>query len=171
MEMETVAFVWDGSVMVPLDRFRALARRQFRPGHEYPLSVWKGRSDKSHGHYFICVKKAYDNLPEEWAQEFISPTHMRKWCLIEENYCTTRQIACATPEDVEAAKEMALDKDPYAVIEIRENVVQAWFAESQDHVSMDHDRFQMSKDAVLGRLAGMIGVTVAELTRNAKENA
>lgn len=171
MELETIAFVWDGSAMIPLDRFRGLARRQYRPGTEYALSVWRGRSDISHRHYFACLKQAWLNLPEEWAQEFPSPEYLRKWCLIREGYATHRQFACATPDDVRNAIDMIRDIDPYASIRVRDRVIDAWFAASQDHASMNHEKFQESKDRVFGRVAGMLGITVAELAKNAKETA
>lgn len=86
MSLEPVAFVWDGAAMIPLDRFRPLCRKQFRPGIEYALVPWKGRSDKSHAHYFACIKTGWDNLPEQYAGKFPSPEYLRKWCLVKEGY-------------------------------------------------------------------------------------
>lgn len=176
METEAVAFIWDGSVMVPLDRFRALARRQFRAGQEYSLIPHKGRSEKSHAHYFACIKTGWDNLPESVAysqktgeQKFPSPEYLRKWCLIKEGYADQTDHVCEDDEAAVRLITMVRKLDPYAVMSRSGNVLTIWNAQSQDHASMGHEAFQKSKDAVLGRIAAMCGITIAELTRNAKE--
>ena len=38
MKIEPVAFIWDGAAMIPLERYRGLASRQFREirGSQHP---------------------------------------------------------------------------------------------------------------------------------------
>lgn len=171
METEAVAFIWDGAAMIPLDRFRALARRQFRPGQEYSLQVWRGRSDKSHNHYFACIKTGWLNLPEETADAFPSVEYLRKWCLIKEGYAEQADHVCESDEAAAALAVTIRKLDRYAVMQRHGNVLTIWTAVSQDHVSMGHEEFQRSKDRVLGRIADLCGIPVAQLTKNAKTNA
>lgn len=177
MELEPVAYVWDGDAMVPLDRFLALARRQFRPGVEYALVVHKGRSEESHRHYFACIKKGWYNLPEKWTfhrngqVRFPSPEYLRKWCLIKEGYADVEDGVFADAEQAEKWLKRMKKRDRHCVVDRQENVITIWTAQSQDHASMGHEDFQRSKDRVLGRIANMCGISVAELTKNAKENA
>jgi hypothetical protein len=172
MDMEAVAFVWDGSVMVPLDRFRRLAVRQFRLGQEYSLKVWTGRSDASHSHYFACIKKGWQNLPEEYAQEFPKPEYLRKWCLVQEGYADHMQLICSTESELARKIQWVRKMDPYCVVKVRQKlIIDVWNAQSQDHASMDHEIFQKSKTAVLERIANMCGISLEELTKNAKETA
>ena len=171
MSMEPVAFVWDGQAMIPLDRFRKLCQKQFRPGTEYALVPWRGRSEESHRHYFACIRTGWNNLPEEWSQEFPTAEHLRKWCLVQEGYADHTQVPCETPTVLAKLILMIRKMDPYAVMKRRGEVLDVWVAQSQDHASMGHEAFQESKDKVLGRIANMCGISVGELTRNAKEPA
>ena len=157
--------------MVPLDRFRTLAGRQFHPGREYVLVNWRGRSEKSHAHYFACIKTGWENLPESIAGRFPSPEYLRKWCLVKEGYADETNVVV---DDEEQAAKLVLiirKMDPYAVIRMTADdagsgVVTIWRAQSQDHASMGWDAFQESKDRVLGRIAMMCGLTVKELTKH-----
>lgn len=171
METEPVAFLWTGSEMVPLDRFRPLCRKQFRPGTEYALHVWRGRSDKSHRHYFACVKTGWDNLPERFLERLPSSEHLRKRCLVWEGFADHTELPCSDADQMAKMITLIRKADPYAVMKADGLVLNIWTAQSQDHVSMGHETFQRSKDAVLGRIASMIGISVAELTKNAKEQA
>jgi hypothetical protein len=169
MPMEPVAYVWDGAAMIPLDRFRTLCRKQFRPGTEYALVPWRGRSDGSHKHYFACIKTGWMNLPERYDNKFPTPEYLRKRCLVWEGYADHTEFPC--PDEAALGILIALIRkaDPYAVMQREGLLLHIWTAQSQDHASMGHDAFQASKDKVLGRIAQMCGISVAELTRNAKE--
>lgn len=170
-EIEAAAFLWTGSEMVPLDRFRALCRKQYHPGIEYVLAPWRGRSEKSHAHYFACIRTGWDNLPESMAQRYPSPEYLRKWCLVKEGYADHTDHPCPTDEDAARLITLVRKMDPYAVITRSGTVLTIWTAQSQDHASMGHEAFQQSKDRVLSRIAQMCGVTMKELTVNAKTNA
>jgi hypothetical protein len=177
MKPEPVAFVWSGREMVPLDRFRALASRQYRPGQEYVLIEHRGRSMKAHGLYFKCVEVAWQNLPEKWQKRrdsnrdrFPTAEHLRKWALIQEGYADDRVTVWDTEEDARRAALFGRELDEYAVIPAPlGNVVTIFTAKSQD-ARMGHDDFQRSMDKVLGRLSTMLGITVSDLTENAKQS-
>src|SRR6266480_4140613 len=100
MKLEPVAFVWNGSVMVPLDRFRPLARRQYHLGQEYALVPHLERSEASHNHYFACIKKGWQNLPERMAGRFPTTESLRKRCLIWEGYADQTDIPCTDEEQL-----------------------------------------------------------------------
>lgn len=175
MKPEAVAFVWSGREMVPLDRFRALANRQFRPGTEYALIPHQGRSMKAHGLYFKSVEVAWQNLPEQWQrrrdsslQRFPTSTHLRKWALIQEGFADEHTQPCDSHEQAMQFAALCRALDEFAVIKVSEDVLTVWTAQSQDHHHMGHDDFQRSMDKVLGRLSTMLGITIHELTENAK---
>lgn len=161
--------------MVPLDRFRTLANRQFRPGREYALIPHQGRSAAAHGLYFKCVEVCWQNLPEQWQrrrdsnlERFPTSTHLRKWALIQEGYADEHTTACTSEEQAHSIAALCRSLDGYAVIQVSGNVVTIWTAQSQDHHHMGHDDFQRSMDKVLGRLSSMLGISIDELTENAK---
>lgn len=171
MKLEPVAFVWDGAVMVPLDRFRPLARRQYHPGQEYALVQHLERSDASHRHYFACVKKGWNNLPERMTERFPTSEHLRKRCLVWEGYADHTEMPCVDEMTMANLIILIRKADPYAVMKKEGLVLHIWTAQSQDHVSMGHELFQKSKDDVLGRICQMVGCTMKELTANAKIDA
>lgn len=177
MKPEAVAFIWDGRAMIPLDRFRPLANRQFRPGTEYALIPHQGRSAKAHGLYFKCVEVAWQNLPEEWqrrrdsnTERFPTSAHLRKWSLIQEGFADEHTMVCESEEKAREVAALCRSLDGYAVIEVSGNIVTVWTAQSQDHHHMGHDAFQRSMDKVLGRLSTMLGITISDLTENAKQS-
>lgn len=171
MKIEPCCFLWDGRAMIPLDRFRALANRQYHAGTEYVLIDHKGRSEESHRHYFACIRKGWESLPGKYDGKFPSPEALRKRCLVWEGYADQTDHVCE--DDEAAAKMITLIRklDPYAVMTRSGNVLTIWVAQSQDHASMGHEEFQVSKTKVLERIANMCGITLKQLTDNAKENA
>lgn len=171
MKTEACAYIWDGRAMVPLDRFMPIARRQFRAGQEYALIEHRGRSDASHNHYFACIKKGWENLPEAVAPRFPTPEYLRKWSLVQEGYADQVDHVCETHEAMAELIALVRKLDPYTVMKSNGLVLSIWTAQSQDHASMGHEAFQKSKDDVMGRIALMCGITVKELAKNAKENA
>lgn len=166
-----VVFVWDGNVMIPLPRFKKLCDSQFAVNEEYPLDIVQNRSMRSHNHYFAWVGEAFDNLAEEWAQEFPTEDHLRAWALVQAGYATEANYVCDTPKN---ARQMALalrKASPLAVIKVSGNVVKHFEAESQSLVSMKKERFEASKAAVIEIIAPMARTTPADLKKNAGRSA
>lgn len=175
MKIEPVGFIWDGRSMIPLDRYRALANRQFRPGKEYALIPHQGRSAKAHGTYFKCVEVCWQNLPEHWQRQrdsnmerFPTAEHLRKWALIMEGFADEHTMACDSEEKAREVAALCRSLDGYAVIRVSADVVIVWTAQSQDHHHMGHEDFQRSVDKVLGRLSDMLGISTDDLVQNAK---
>jgi hypothetical protein len=175
MKTEPVAFIWSGREMVPLDRYRTLANRQFRPGREYALIPHRDRSMKAHGLYFKAVEIAWQNLPEHWQlrrdsnlQRFPTSTHLRKWALVQEGYADEHVTPCENHEMAMQVAALARTLDEYSIIVVSDNVVTVWVAQSQDHHNMGHDEFQRSMDKVLSRVSDMLGISTDDLCQNAK---
>jgi hypothetical protein len=169
MKIEPVAFIWSGREMVPLDRFRKLAERQYRAGTEYVLVDHKGRSEESHRHFHACVRKGFDNLPEQYGEKILSPEHLRKRCLVWEGYADHTEHLCANEEAMASMILMVRKMEPYAVMKQEGLLLHIWVPQSQDHASMGHKEFETSKQKVLERIASMCGISLEELTKNAKE--
>lgn len=176
MKIEPCAFIWNSREMVPLDRFRALANRQFRAGQEYALVPHQGRSEKAHGLYFKCVQVVWQNLPEQWQrrtdsnrERFPTSTALRKWALVQEGFANEHVTVCDSNEVAMQVAALARTLDEFSIIRVSENIVTVWVAQSQDHHSMGHDDFQRSMDKVLSRLSQMLGISIDELTEEAKK--
>jgi hypothetical protein len=70
-------------VMVPVERYRLHAERQYQDGAEYPLIPLEARSRAAHSRYFAALNEAYGNLPETISKRWETSEHFRKWVLIE----------------------------------------------------------------------------------------
>lgn len=147
------------------------AERLYRMGEVYVLAPAPERSMKSHRHYFACIRDAWSNLPEEMMERFPTEEHLRKWALIATGYRDQRMIAVDTPEQAVRIAAFFKPLDDYAVVVAKENVVMVLTAKSQTLKAMGKKVFQKSKDAVLGAIAGLIGISKEELMRNAGQAA
>lgn len=168
MKVEPCAFIWDGGAMIPLDRYRGLASRQFRPGVEYALIPHRGRSEKAHGLYFKALETGWKNLPEEYASRFPTTEHLRKWALIQEGYADEHSMLCDNNAKAMSTAALCRALDGYAVIKVSGPVVTVWTAQSQSHHAMGHESFTTSMNKVLERVADMLGISSQQLTEEAK---
>jgi hypothetical protein len=152
--------------MIPLPCFLRQCQEQFLVDAEYPLAMLDTRSRASHSHYFACIHEIFVNLPDG---RFKHEDHFRKHTLIEAGFCTMRTIVC---EDEEKAINVAVNVDTEScpIIVLKGNVVVIYEAESQSAASMGKEKFQASKTAVLEAGAAMIGVTVAQLKKEAEKH-
>lgn len=173
-KFEPVAMVWDGSAMIPLDRFRGLASRQFRPGMEYALVPHRGRSEKAHGLYFKCIELAWKNLPDEHrirndgADRYPTSEHLRKAALIEEGFADEHSMICDNEAKARATAALCRALDGYAIIKVNGIIVTVWTAKSQSHHAMGHEAFTESMNKVLENLSNKLGISSQQLTEEAK---
>lgn len=156
---------WDGEALVPHRGFAKRADEQFVVGERYTIDVVEERSAKSHAHYFASINEAWSNLPEDQVERFPTAEHLRKWCLIKAGYADSCQIVAASRAEALRLAAFIRPMDTYAVVTVEGPVVTRWTAHSQSMRAMGKKVFQESKDAVLGILAGLIGVTADELTK------
>mgnify|MGYP000028188545 CR=1 FL=1 len=168
MKVEPCAFIWDGGAMIPLDRYRGLASRQFRPGTEYALIPHRERSDKAHGLYFKAVELAWKNLPEEYTGRFPTSEHLRKWALIKEGYADEHAMICDNESKAQATASLCRALDGYAVIRVNGPICTVWTAKSQSRHAMGHEAFNESMNKVLEHIADMLGISSQQLTEEAK---
>lgn len=81
----------DGSVerrraMVPIEKYRRHADRQYEDQADYPLIPMEPRNRAHHSAYFAQLKVAYDSLPENVSARWETVEHFRKWVLIETSW-------------------------------------------------------------------------------------
>jgi hypothetical protein len=125
----------------------------------------------SHNQYFAAVTEAWKNLPEEYADQFPSVDHLRKWCLIKAGYRDERTIACSSKAEAQRIAAFIKPMDSFAVVVVREATVAVYTAKSQSMKAQGKKDFQESKAAVLEILAGMIGTSSETLKNNAGQAA
>lgn len=138
-------------------------------GETVLVTIERGRSGVSHRHQFAWVADAWATLPERlqgmpWAE---TPETLRKHALIATGYHQVTVLDCgsnAAAARVKAALVAAEAKAcGYALGQVRGPVVTVWTPESQSVRAMGGKRFQESKSAILGWIAGQIGVPAPEL--------
>jgi hypothetical protein len=171
-EILPVTFIWtDDGVMKPIDRFAPRCVKQFTVGEHYRMVVDEERSAVSHSHYFASVTEAWKNLPEEYASRFPTSDKLRKWCLIKAGYATEQSMVCKSSTDVAKFAALLGRMSEDSIVVQNGNVIKVYTAESQSSRSMNKERFQQSKTAVLDLLASMIGTSVEDLKANAGQAA
>lgn len=156
---------WDGEAMRPLNA-RA-ADRQYVIGERYHLEHREDRSAASHAHYFAALAEAHINLPDEMTERLPTPDHLRRFALIRTGYRDERSIVCSSKAEAQRLSAFVKPMDEFAIVTVTEATVTVWTAKSQSYRAMGKAEFQKSKDAVLGYLADLIGVTPEALTRAA----
>lgn len=163
MSIPPMVFTYDGESMVP--RHPRLADKHYVVGETYTLEVREDRSALSHRHYFAAINEAHQNLPDELADRFPTPEHLRKWALIKAGFRDERSIVCSSGAEARRIAAFVKPMDEYAVVLVRQAVVVQYTAKSQSVRAMAKQEFQRSKDAVLGVLAELIGTTAGTLAQ------
>jgi hypothetical protein len=172
MNEKPIIFVWSGEAMIPRDRrFAYQCDRQFVVGEHYTLVQHEDRSSLSHRHYFFAISEAWKNLPEQIADRFSSPEHLRKWALIKAGYRDERTHVAATKAEARRLAAFMAPIDDFAIVTATGLTVTVWTAKSQSTRAMNKQEFSRSKEAVLGVLADLIGTSKEALTERAKEVA
>lgn len=166
-----IVFEWDGEAMRPMSRFAKVCDERFVVGERYRMEPVEERSMRSHRFFFASVEEGWLNLPEDLAERFPSPDHLRKWCLIKAGFCNHYTVAAPDAGKARHIAAVMRKLDGYAVIVPEEYAVTVYTAKSQNLKSMNKIEFQQSKDAVLGKISEMLGVTVEDLKERAKVTA
>lgn len=156
--------------MVPIGRYRKLARKQFGDPAEreqHALEAVQSRDMKRHNAFFAAVHDSFLNLPEGVAPRFPSEEHLRKWALIECNFFDEKEFEADSPANARGLALFVRTQDEYARISVHGRKVIVRRAKSQSLAAMGAAEFYDSKKAVLDLLSSMIGVKRGELQRNA----
>ena len=167
MAAVAIPFRWTGEVMEPARGHLHRCNVEFVVGAVYTMETVEQRSAASHRHYFAAIHEAWQSLPENLVEQFPTDEHLRRWCLIRAGYCQHRDIVASSKAEALRISAFVKPMDPYAVVAPRGCVVTVWTAESQSTKAMGKQRFQESKDAVLGLIATMIGTDPVEIGRAA----
>lgn len=168
--MPALPYIWTGYAFEPLGGFRKAADREFVIGQVYRMEEVQQRSDASHRHEFAAIAEAWKNLPESLADLYPSPEHLRKRALIEGNYYNETIIDCGSKAAALRVAAFARSEDEFALVITRGTAVVVRKAKSQSRRAMSPAEFQASKEAVLGIVSAMVGVTADKLASEA-ENA
>lgn len=166
-----LAYRWDGEAMVPLPRFHNEANAQFVVGAMYRLVEESERSQLSHDHQFAWLTEAWRNLPDELAELYPSPNHLRKRALIEAGYFDETVVDAGTSAAAIRVAAAFRAREEFSHVVVRGPMVAIRTAKSQSRRAMKAPEFQASKTAILEIVAGMIGVAPDELERNAGQAA
>jgi len=159
----------DDHVMVPRGVFFSrLAERTFTSHATYRLIVAEeSASPETRRHFFACVREAWNNLPENLIDEYPSEEHLRKTALIRTGFCHhVHMILKNRAEAIRTAGQLQ-KTDEYAIIDLKDNVIDWFTAKSQADNAMGKREFARSKTAVFDWLSRLIGTPVEELA-NAK---
>lgn len=155
--------VWTGQHFEPVSGHARRAAELFGPGEVVTLQPVEDRSAASHRHYFASINEAWQNLPEHLAAQYPSPEHLRKRALIQAGYADSQAFVAASRAEAVRLAAFLAPVDPFSLVTLEGAVVTRWTAQSQSQRAMGKKVFQESKDAVLGVLADMIGVSVPVL--------
>lgn len=160
---ETLPLRYDGGGV-----FRCLHPNRIRlgVGEVHGWQMAEHRSKASHDHWFACVNEAWKNLPDDMADDFPSPEHLRKWALIKAGFCSETRIVCANNSEAMTLATKAKAMDKYALVAIEGKAVTIWTADSQRRDAMGRQAFQEAKDRALHIISQLIGTDAASL-RNA----
>lgn len=153
-----IVWKWDGSAMVPLPKSAAMCRTFFVVDEHYTLEPREERSGQQHEWFFASVNEAFKNLPEDIAHRWPSPTHLRKWALVQAGYRDETTIVLDSKDTALEVAKAARKLDLYAVISVQENIIHICTAHSQAYRAMDKKTFRESADAVLGVLTKLLGI-------------
>jgi hypothetical protein len=160
-------FRWNGEHMVPLAGFRKHADRQYVIGEIYRLEPIEDRSTASHNHEFAWLKEAWQNLPEDLADQYPSPSHLRKKALVEAGYFDETIIDAGSNAAALRVASYVRSRSEFSVVIVRGPLVVERTPKSQSRRAMDKKTFQESKTAIMDVIADLIGVTADVLTREA----
>lgn len=164
-------FQWTGDSFEPVSpQVARIADERYVIGEVYRLAEMRERTGKSHRHYFAAVYEGWLQLPERITR-FPTSEHLRSFALIKAGYSHSQSIVCLSPAEAVKIAAFMRPADPFAVIEVDGRTVTRFTARSQSYDEMDAATFQDSKQKVLEIIAGMVGVTVQQLMRNAARAA
>jgi hypothetical protein len=156
--------MWNGQAMIPA-RPQAAAKA-FVEGRRYWLEEASERSWISHRHEFAWIGEAWANLPENLADLYPTPEHLRKRALIQAGFYDETIIDAGSKAAALRMAAYARGADEFAAVFVRGPLVIVRKAKSQrmhGHDRMPKDEFERSKAAIMEVIAEMIGVSPERL--------
>jgi hypothetical protein len=161
---ETFPLLYEGNGL-----FRCLHPKRVKldVGAVHGWQMAENRSSESHRHFFAVVNEAWRNLPEDLADDFPSPEHLRKWALIKAGFCSETRIVCANNSEAMTLATKAKSLDKYSVVAIDGKTVTIWTADSQRRDAMGRKTFQEAKERALHIISNLLGVDFTILLKEA----
>lgn len=151
--------------------WRARCDQQFVIGEVYPMARYEDRSYASHNHEFAWLKTAWENLPEELAEQYPSPETLRKKALVQCGFFDETIVDAGTKAAALRVAAAFRAREEFSCIVVRGPLVIIRSAKSQSRRSMAKGEFQASKQAILELISGLLGVTPETLSKNAGKAA
>lgn len=158
-------FTWNGEAMIP--RSQRLADKAYVVGESYLLVAHEERSEASHRQEFAWLREAWLQLPENLADLYATPTHLRKRALIEGGFYHETVIDAGTNAAALRVAAAFRSREEFSLVIVRGPAVVIRTAKSQSRRSMNKQEFQASKTAIIEIVSNMIGVTAESLTEAA----
>lgn len=138
---------WDGEVFKPLHPRRA--DKYLTVGERYSLVQYEDRSAATHNHQFAWLHDAWLNLPENIADQYPTPEHLRKRALIDAGYYDETIIDAGSNAAAIRVAAAVQAIDTFALVFVRKCFVIRRTAKSQSRRAMKKDEFQASKTAIM----------------------
>lgn len=157
---------WTGENFTPLGRSRKDCDAELVVGQIYRIEIVEQRSEAAHNHQFAWLTEAWRNLPEDLADMYPSPDHLRKRALIQAGFFNETVIDVGNRAGAMRVAAAWRAKDDFAFVAVRGVIVVVREAKSQARGKMDKKEFQASKTAIMEIIAEMIGVTPGQLEQN-----
>src|ERR1019366_3886061 len=154
---------WEGDSMRPIGRYAKEADASFVIGSNYRLGPVDERSDISNDHQFAWINEAWQQLPEDIADQYPSPTHLRKRALIEAGFYDEMAIDAGSNAAAIRVAAGFRSHDEFVIAVIHGPVVLVRTAKSQKRRLMGARDFQRSKTAIMEIIAAMVGVKPEDL--------
>jgi hypothetical protein len=132
----------------------------FVVGATYTLEEKHERSAASHAHYFASLNEGWLNLPEDTAERFPTPEHLRKFALIRTGHYDERSIQCGSPEEALRLAAFIEPMDEFTIVVVDHAMVTVYTSKSQSIRAMDKKTFQQSKTDVLEYIGTLIGAEI-----------
>lgn len=151
--------------------FKALRPKQadaeYVVGEVSMMEEWLDRSDISHKQEFAWLREAWKNLPEDLADLYPTPTHLRKRALIQAGYYDETIVDVGSNAAAIRVMIAWQATDAFALFIVRGPILCRRTAKSQARRAMDKKTFQESKTAIMEIVSNLIGVSPDELNREA----
>jgi len=164
--MTPQAFRWENGAFVPL-RPRT-AERELTEGRVYWLTELKETepSGRSWRHMMACLKKAWENLPDEYGDLYPSPTALRKRALIQAGFYDEVVIEHAGGAATAGMLATAFKRqNEFSHVIARDGCIIQRTAKSQRQ--MDRETFNRSKTAIFEIVSDMSGIDIATFGKEA----
>ena len=158
---------WTGEAFKPIGRNARDCISKLTAKKMYRLEIVEERSQASHNFQFAWLADAWRNLPEDLADMYPTPEHLRKRALIQAGYFDETIIDTGNRAGALRVASAWRAKHDFALVIVRGTIVIVREAKSQSRRAMKGGNFEASKTAIMAIIAEMIGVTPEELERNA----